>query len=261
MEMHTGTPCWFELTSTDVEKSFNFYSDLLGWSRQTMDMGPIGNYHFLANQKGTVGAMWSMPEDQKVSGIPSYWATYFWAPDCAALTAKAQTLGAQVVVPPMQAGEHGYMSVIADPTGAAFCLWQAAEGSAEGNFVMNENHSVCWVEVATRDVPAARKFYGDLFGWQYKESPIPGFDGLNYTEISLANTPIGGMMPMTAEWGEIPPHWAIYIMVDDVDATANKAAALGGAICVPPFDAAGVGRIAMVNDPTGAGTYLIRLAR
>jgi uncharacterized protein len=257
---HLGAPCWFELSSTNVDQSIAFYESLWGWTRESMDMGPIGLYHFLANAKGTIGAAWTMPADQQAAGVPSHWAVYFWAPDCDALTAKAKALGGQVLVEPMNAGEFGRMSVIQDPTGATFCLWQSTASDGGGNFVMNEDHSVCWVELATRDVPAARQFYGELLGWQFSESPIPGFDGLNYTEAAVNGTPMGGMMPMTPEWGDMPAHWAIYIQVPDVDATAKAAASLGGAVCVQPFDAPGVGRIAMINEPSGAGTYIIKRA-
>ena len=52
---------------------------------------------------------------------------------------------------------------------------------------------------------------------------------------------------------------AIYVQVPDVDAIVAKAQAAGGAVCVPAFDAPGVGRIAMIADPTGAACYVITL--
>ena len=45
-EMRQGVPCWFELSSTDAEKSFAFYSQLFGWTRMDMDMGPMEPIHF-----------------------------------------------------------------------------------------------------------------------------------------------------------------------------------------------------------------------
>ena len=56
----------------------------------------------------------------------------------------------------------------------------------------------------------------------------------------------------------MPSHWSIYIQVEDVDATVEKAQALGGKLCFPAFDAPGVGRIARIDDPAGAGFYVIR---
>jgi uncharacterized protein len=255
----TGLPCWFELSTTNEEKSFAFYAGVFGWKREIIDMGPGGAYTFLSTEQGQVGALWPMPQEQRAAGVPSHWATYFFVPDCDAYTARASALGAQVFVPPMDAGEYGRMSVIQDPTGATFCLWQSRASSGDdADVVMHENNSVCWVELATRDVPAAKQFYGALLGWHFVERPIPGFDSLQYTEAAVGvHETHGGMMPMTAEWGDMPAHWAIYIQVADVDATCAKATQMGGEVCVQPFDIEGVGRIAMINDPTGAGTYIM----
>jgi predicted enzyme related to lactoylglutathione lyase len=67
------------------------------------------------------------------------------------------------------------------------------------------------------------------------------------------------MMQMTAEWGEMPSHWSVYIVVTDLDATLARSTTHGGTICVQPFNAPGVGRIARIDEPGGAGAYLIQL--
>jgi hypothetical protein len=59
-------------------------------------------------------------------------------------------------------------------------------------------------------------------------------------------------MPMTGpEWRGVPPHWMVYVAVDDIDAAARKVVELGGKVCVPPTTIP-VGRFAVVNDPQGA---------
>jgi uncharacterized protein len=257
-EMRQGAPCWFELASTDPEKSFAFYNSLFGWNRTDMDLGPMGTYSFLLNENGCVGAFCNMQEDQKAQGVPSNWAVYFAVDDCDATTARVSELGGTVIVPPFDVSEHGRMSVLTDPTGAVFCLWQS-KSDGGGNFVMFEEHSIGWVELATRDTNKARAFYAALLGWSYTESPIPAFDAGNYIEISVGDTRYGGILPMSPEWGDVPPHWGIYVMVPDVDACCAKAKELGGSNPIPAFDAPGVGRISMVTDPTGASCYVIRL--
>ncbi len=278
-EMKQGIPCWFELSSTDPEQSYAFYHGLFGWSKMDMDLGPMGTYSFLNNANGCIGAMCNMQPEQQTQGIPSNWGVYFDVHDCDAATAKARQLGGNVLMPPMDVSEHGRMSVIADPTGAVFSLWQSK--SDAGQFVMFEDQSIGWVELATRDTQRAREFYADLLGWTYTESPIAVPDFGNYIEISVDETRFGGILPMSAEWGDIPPgdippgdtppgdtplgdtppHWGIYIMVPDVDASVARAQALGGSNPLPAFDAPGVGRIAMVSDPTGARNYVISLEK
>lgn len=118
---------------------------------------------------------------------------------------------------------------------------------------------VCWRELRTKDLAAAQEFYSNLFGWKLEQSKVTD---TAYKEIINGNTASGGMMAIDESWGLEPPpsHWANYIAVDDADATAEKITANGGSVHVPPFDAPGVGRMAMVADPSGAGFAIIQFA-
>lgn len=119
--------------------------------------------------------------------------------------------------------------------------------------------SFVWQELMTPSPAKARTFFGDLLGWSFREVDM-GEHGL-YTIISHGGRDVGGMMKMDGSmWDGIPPHWMAYISVADVDASCAKVADLGGKVCVPPFDVAGVGRIAVINDPTGATISLITFA-
>lgn len=123
-------------------------------------------------------------------------------------------------------------------------------------FTIPEHGEICWRELATQNSEKAQEFYKKLFGWNLEQSKITEMD---YQEIILDDKACGGVMQMTKEWGEpLPPsHWMTYIAVDDVDATANKIKEKGGGVCVEPFDAPGVGRMSVVNDPAGATFSLI----
>jgi uncharacterized protein len=59
--------------------------------------------------------------------------------------------------------------------------------------------------------------------------------------------PIGG----DGQPATVPPHWSITFAVDDADATAARAAELGGEVVVAPFDAPYV-RMTVLRDPQGA---------
>ena len=52
---------------------------------------------------------------------------------------------------------------------------------------------------------------------------------------------------------DAPPHWMTYIAVDDIDKVAAEAPGLGGTVMRAPFDVPGVGRIAIMREPGGAG--------
>ncbi len=124
------------------------------------------------------------------------------------------------------------------------------------NFEMPKAGDICWRELRTKNLPAAIEFYSKLFGWELPQTKVTPMD---YKEIVVNGTAHGGMMSMEGEdWGELPSHWATYVAVDNADETLAKITANGGSIHVPAFDAPGVGRMAMVADPSGAAFAIIQ---
>jgi uncharacterized protein len=245
-----GAPCWFELVTAEPERSIAFHRDLFGWHAVP---GPTDGspYWFVRNARGTVGALRGL-----AAGEPrGYWNVYFAVADLDASLARAERLGAARLFEPFDAPGFGRGAMLADPVGAVCSLWQPAAPDEAGDFVMFEDHAIGWVELAARDGDRARDFYRELLGWQMTESSPSGF---RYLECAIGGTRYGGMLPMTKEWGEMPSHWSVYVPVPDVDACCARAATLGGTVCVPAFDAPGVGRIARIDDPAGVGAYVIR---
>jgi len=121
---------------------------------------------------------------------------------------------------------------------------EATTGFAPGTF--------CWVELGTSDAAAAKEFYPKLFGWDYVDNPI-GPD-MVYTMLKKDGKDVGALyqlMPEMAAQG-IPPHWLSYVSVKSADEAAAKAKDLGGTLMKEPFDVFTVGRMAVVQDPTGA---------
>ena len=108
---------------------------------------------------------------------------------------------------------------------------------------------ISWSELMTSDVAAAKRFYGQLFGWELERAPM---EDVEYLLVKANGEQIAGMMTTPPEAEGTPPNWGIYITVDDVDATARNAAELGGKIVVPPKDIPQVGRFCVIQDPQGA---------
>jgi predicted enzyme related to lactoylglutathione lyase len=108
-----------------------------------------------------------------------------------------------------------------------------------------------WNELLTRDVEGAKRFYGAIFGWQFEGMSMP--DG-TYWVCKEGDQPVGGIMDIGQPRFEgVPPQWFAYLAADDVDARVEQARAAGAQLMRPIFDVPGVGRIAIVKDPTGAG--------
>jgi predicted enzyme related to lactoylglutathione lyase len=105
-----------------------------------------------------------------------------------------------------------------------------------------------WVDLTTGDGPAAKDFYGGLFGWEFEDSEIPG-DGGVYTMCRLGGEPVAAIAPTTEDF---PPHWNSYVTVTSADDAAAKAKDLGANLIQEPFDVLQAGRMAAFADPTGA---------
>jgi uncharacterized protein len=116
-----------------------------------------------------------------------------------------------------------------------------------------------WNELMTTDVAGAKAFYGGLLGWTMEDKPMPEM-GMTYTLVTVGQTPVGGIMPMPKEAGDMPSVWGSYVTVADVDTSAQKAVELGGTIYKEPTDIPGVGRFCVVGDPQGAFLALITFA-
>jgi uncharacterized protein len=108
-----------------------------------------------------------------------------------------------------------------------------------------------WNELMTRDVEKAKKFYADTIGWSFEGMEMP--DG-TYWIATVDGEPVAGIFDISsAEYQGVPESWMSYIAVDDVDARVRKAAQAGAKVMKEPFDVPGVGRIAMLTEPGGAG--------
>jgi hypothetical protein len=110
-----------------------------------------------------------------------------------------------------------------------------------------------WRELFTRDVEAAKRFYGGMFGWNFEDAPMG--PAMTYTLIKQGDRQIAGIMNienMPGDSSHVPAHWASYISVADVDQTVQKAIANGGRVISGCHDIPGIGRFAVLQDVTGA---------
>ena len=123
---------------------------------------------------------------------------------------------------------------------------------------MGTQGAVSWVELNTTDPKAAGTFYKALFGWQL-EADAMGHAG--YTVVKVDGKGVAGIMGMPPGCpAHVGPHWNVYVTVKDIDATAAKAAKLGGKVLAGPMDIERVGRFAVIQDPQGAVICAIQFA-
>ncbi|MFF0447956.1 VOC family protein [Streptomyces sp. NPDC004609] len=244
----TGSPNWIDLGTPDIEAAKTFYGGVFGWTYQSA--GPeAGGYGMFQLDGGTVAGGMAVPPEQG----PPAWNVYFQSPDADAAAEAVRSGGGTVLAEPMDVLDLGRMAVFADPSGVSFSLWQP--GSNKGLDVVDVPNSVCWLELYTEDPDAALGFYESVFGWETTSMPFPDGSG-EYTMVhpfgAGADAMFGGIVPLSTDPLEDAPHWLPYFAVADCDATAARAADLGGKVRMPPVDMEGVGRFAKLADPEGA---------
>ena len=245
-EFHTFN--WVDLVTTDRQGAMAFYRELMGWSFEEQIIDGKLMYTMVTRKGKLVAGLSEMTPDGQ-QGIPPHWNAYICVEDVRAAVAHCEALGAKALHPPIDVFEAGSMAIMADPQGAAFCLWQPkahkgvqllAEPVPHGAFL--------WAELNTSDVGAAKTFYGQAFGWDAENDP----NNEAYTVFTRESVGyVAGMMEIQPEWGPVPPHWLVYFAVADTDAALQQVLALGGSKVTDGMEIP-QGRFALVKDPQGA---------
>ena len=257
-----GVPCWVDATQPDPKAAATFYGGLFGWELENVMPDGAPPYLIGRIRGGDVAAVSGIQE-----GAPpmAMWNTYVWVDSADDTAAKALAAGGKVLMEPFDVMDAGRTAVLADPEGAVFCVWQAKEH--KGAAVVNEHGSLNFNGLATGDPDAAARFYGAVFGWERLTLSAGTFWTLpGYGDHLEEKTPglRAQMQEMGAPAGFIdvvaalnplpdgdPAHWSVTFAVDDAEATAAKARALGGEVVAGPFDAPWT-RLAVIKDPQGA---------
>jgi predicted enzyme related to lactoylglutathione lyase len=114
------------------------------------------------------------------------------------------------------------------------------------------NNTFSWVDLATNGAEEAKKFYKAVFNWDFIDEPFG--DGMFYTMCMINNKPVAAIFEMPEEQKKMgmPPYWMPYITIENADETAEKIKAAGGEIIAPPMEVFDNGRMAVVQDVSGA---------
>ena len=251
-----GSFCWIELGTTDQNAAKAFYSALFGWVPNDMPMGPSEFYTIFKIDGRDAAAGYTLRADQRAQNVPSHWMPYIMVENLDASAAKVEPLGGKLIVAPFDVMDAGRMAVVADPTGAYFCLWQATRST--GTQIGQIHGTLCWADLSTPDPDRAKAFYSGLLGWEIMAGDK---DTSGYLHIKNGEHFIGGVPPASHRQPGVPPHWLAYFQVDDVDATANKAKDMGAKLFLPPMTMEGVGRMSVIADPQGAVFAIFKSAR
>jgi uncharacterized protein len=233
-----GTFCWVDLVAGDQPAAKAFYAALLGWEYDDMPLGGGRTYSLARLEGHAVAAIVPMPDP----AVPPHWNCYVSVEDAAAAAARAEALGASVVLAAGDVGDSGRMAVFQDPQGALLSVWQP--GRHIGAELVNEFGALAWNDLLSPDVEGSAAFYRELFGWEIDE--VPGSNGQYYGIVNRGKRN-GGLMP-APPGGH--PAWNLYFAVADADEAVARVGELGGQVVMGPMDVP-AGRFAIVRDPQG----------
>ena len=253
-----GVPCWVAAVLPDPERAVAFYTELFGWeARETMGAGSPGK-SFICTLRGRDVAAIGSERDGDAPSVPA-WRTYMWVESADNTVARVRRAGGSVVMEPFDLLDAARAAVVSDAAGAEFGVWQPGEHKGAG--IVNEPGAWSMSQLNTHDPDGSKAFYGAVFGWvtdtfdtgegEVTMWRLPGYVG-GEPEQPVSREVVAVMAPMTGDRSpDVPPHWSIDFWVYDVDATADRAAKLGGRIVTPPFQTS-VGTTAVLADPQGA---------
>lgn len=263
MQVHHHAPgsfCWFELSTTNQTQAKTFYSSLFGWQAADQPIGPAEVYTIFKLDGRDAAAACTLRPDQLAHGVPPNWLLYVSVENVDASAKRAAAAGGAVLLPPFDVGESGRMTVVSDPMGATFAMWEPR--NHHGTSVVQDDGTGVWADLNTPDPIQAGIFYHALFDWKIvagKNMSPAGPD--DYGHIVNGQEFIGGIPPASSQPQGVPPHWLIYFAVPDCDAAAAKAKTLGGSVLMPPMSLETVRKFAVLADPQGAAFAIVETTR
>ena len=243
VETAVGRFVWHDHVSGDPEAARRFYEELLGWDFEVWKAGEW-DYPMIKVNDTTYGGF-----GPSQGGAPPHWLGHVLVDDVDAAAGRVTASGGTIVAEPMDIPEVGRMVVVSDPQGAVFSLYASAGEPqvSEGVFV--------WDELVTTDVEAARRFYGEVVGWEAHDVDM-GNDYI-YTLFRSGGTDRAGCSPQPPGSEGAPPAWLTYLGTADVEATLEQARSLGvTTVYMEPTDVPTVGQLAVFADPSGAAIGL-----
>ena len=244
-----GRFVWHELLTTDTAAAAAFYPKVLPW--RTAPSSMPGYTIWMAGQT-QIGGLMALPAE--AGATPPHWLVYVGTPNVDATCSQAQGLGARIVKAPADIPNVGRFAVLTDPQGATFALFTPAGGPPPGAPPAQGGFS--WHELATTDVAAALRFYGQLFGWTKGPGHDMGAMGV-YQIFQHGGDQVGGIVNVQAP--STPPSWLSYVNVAEASRAVAAAKAGGGRLLHGPMEVPGGSWIAMMMDPQG-GAFAVQEA-
>ncbi len=252
-----GRFCWVELLTEDVEAAQDFYGKVIGWTSSAPGHAERDYRMFFAEGNAAAGLM-KLPDSAKAGGARPSWLGYISTDDVDAELAAVTAAGGQVFRAAETLDKIGRFAVVADPQGAAYCLWTDLSGGKRAEAPPMTPGHVGWHELLTEDVARAFDFYAARYGWT-KAQDLDMVPMGVYRLFAMGGMPAGGMMKRPAQVPQA--FWGFYFVVEALDAAIARVENCGGKKLMGPQEVPGGAWIAQCLDPQGAYFALVAAKR
>ena len=254
----TGDFIWYELMTPDAEGSKAFYDAVVGWNIGE-GVAEFGGYRMIGTADGSfTGGVLPITDEMRQHGARPTWLGYLNVSDVDRKVADIEAAGGKALLPPTDIPNVGRIAMVADPQGAPFYVMkpippEGRENEASTVFSPADQGRCAWNELSTSDPLAARRFYGEQFGWTTENFMPMGEQG-EYRFIDHHGLTLGAI---AGSMGDQPPHWRFYFRVPSVGRAKEIAEAKGGKIVMGPMEVPGGDNIVIGIDPQGAEFALV----
>ena len=256
-----GDFIWYELMTADPHGAKVFYDAIVGWTIESQSRLPSG-YRIIGRSDGKfAGGILPLTDDMKQHGARPTWLGYIHVSDVDASLAAIEKAGGKTYLPAFDIPDVGRVAMMADPQGAPFYIMKPIPPASDPNaksdvFAPNIEQRVGWNELSTSDPAAARRFYGEQFGWT-SDNFMPMGDAGEYRFFEQNEVTIGAVAGAMS--GQ-QPHWRYYFRVPSIAKAKETAEAKGGKVVMGPMEVPGGDFILIGLDPEGAEFALVGAA-
>ena len=255
--MNSSPFVWYELMTTDDQAAVAFYREVIGW--KSADSGLSGmQYTLMSAGEESVAGVMALPEDACRAGAVPAWTGYVGVADVDAKAEQLVKAGGKLLHPAQDIPGVGRFAAVADPHGAAFCLFRGNHEEPPPQPEAGTPGSVGWHELSAGEQNSAWDFYSSLFGWTQGEAMDMGEAG-SYQLFATGGEAVGGMMNKPEQMPR--PAWLFYFRVDTLDAAVDRVKAGGGQLLNGPMEVPGDEWIVQCRDPQGAMFALVAATR
>ena len=253
-----GDYIWYELMTPDPEGSKAFYDAVVGWNIGKAEEAYNG-YRMIGTDGGFAGGVLPLNAEMQQHGARPTWLGYIHVTDVDQSIKSIEQAGGKALMPATDIPNVGRIAMVADPQGAPFYVMKPIPPEGRENepstvFSPGKDGRCSWNELSTSDAVAARRFYGEQFGWTSDEFMDMGDHG-EYRFFDHHGVRLGAVSGMMNQ--DQHPHWRYYFRVPSVSKAKETAEAKGGKVVMGPMEVPGGDHIIIGFDPQGAEFALV----